>query len=161
MSIKFIYTIFIGILFATFVGVGIAAFYPEPAYPENDVGMRFSAPLESDDPKYQEYLEKEEAFQEELKQYQEKHNRYNRNVSSISIAIAVIALVISLTFLKKINLIADGLLLGGLLLLIYSIIRGFSSDDNMFRFIVVTIGFAVSLALGYIKFIRPEEIKKK
>ena len=32
--LKFIYSIFIGVLFATLVGVGIAAFYPEPKPPE-------------------------------------------------------------------------------------------------------------------------------
>lgn len=34
MVIKIIYTIFIGVLFAIFVGVGIDAFYPYPKEPD-------------------------------------------------------------------------------------------------------------------------------
>ena len=51
--------------------------------------------------------------------------------------------------------IADGLLLGGVLTLLYSVIRGFGTEDNMFRFVVVSVGFAISLFLGYVKFIQP------
>jgi hypothetical protein len=63
-------------------------------------------------------------------------------------------LIISLTLFKKILLIADGVLLGSVFTLIYGIIRGFNSGNNIFRFIVVSIGLAVSLFLGYIKFIK-------
>ena len=44
MILKFIYTVFIGVLFATLVGVGIAAFYPQPKYP--DYPIRLSYPKE-------------------------------------------------------------------------------------------------------------------
>jgi len=65
--------------------------------------------------------------------------------------------IASLTFFKKILIIADGLLLGGLLTLIYSVMRGFGTEDNILRFIVVTVGLIISLFLGYVKFIRPSE----
>ncbi len=89
-----------------------------------------------------------------MKTYFQASQLYNRNVSIISVTAAVIILVASLTLFKRILLIADGLLLGGVLTLIYSIIRGFGTEDNMFRFIVVLIGLITALILGYIKFIR-------
>jgi hypothetical protein len=43
------------------------------------------------------------------------------------------------------------------LTLIYSVIQGFGTEDNMFRFLVVSAGLFISLVLGYIKFIKPKE----
>lgn len=152
-TIKVIYSIFIGVLFATFIGVGIQAFYPEPKYPEYPVELQYQGakvPTESDNA-----MEKQKEYDKQIKDFQNVQNVYSRNVSIIALVSAIIALVISLTFMKSIMLIADGLMVGGLLTLIYSIIRGFSTQDNMFRFIVVTAGFIVSLVVGYIKFIRP------
>jgi len=70
-------------------------------------------------------------------------------------------LVLSLTVLHKIEILTDGFLLGGLLTLLYAIVRGFGSDDNKFRFLMVTVGLIVALILGYIKFIRPKAASSK
>jgi apolipoprotein N-acyltransferase len=48
-------------------------------------------------------------------------------------------------------------ILVGVFTLLYSVIRGFGTEDNMFRFIIVAIGFVISLVLGYIKFIQPSQ----
>lgn len=63
----------------------------------------------------------------------------------------------SLTVVKNLIYIADGVLLGGVLTLLYSIVRGFGSQDTMFRFVVVSIGLVIALLLGYIKFIKPNK----
>jgi len=131
---KIVYTLFIGILLATFIGVGIAAFYPSPKSPE----FKFApAP----------YYPPQDA-------YMKLSQDYNRNVSIISLVAAILILIISLTVFKSLPVIADGLLLGGVLTLIYSIVRGFNSQDEKFRFIVVTIGLIIAILLGYNKFIR-------
>jgi hypothetical protein len=162
VMLKFIYTIFIGVLFATLVGVGIAAFYPQPQAPEYNYGT--TRPVVPDSELTQEeqkkYEEQQAKYEAEYKVFQEKEKEYNRNVSIISLVIAIIALVVSLTLFKALFLIADGLLLGGVLTLLYSIVRGFAVDDNMFRFIVVAIGFIVAVTLGYIKFVPQEKLKK-
>lgn len=162
MVLKFIYTLFIGILFATLVGVGIAAFYTEPKAPEYPIGLHTTKPVESPTTQEAEQNQAEqEAYEAAFRDYQEEQNVYDRNVSIIALVIAIVGLVVSLTLFRRLQLIADGLLLGGLLTLIYSIIRGFSTDDNMFRFIVVAIGFATATIIGYIKFVKPAEEKKK
>ena len=160
MILKFIYTVFIGVLFATLVGVGIAAFYPQPKHP--DYPIRLSYPKEpalQTETDRQTLIKEQEAYEKKSKEFQEKNQLYNRNVSIIAIVFAIAALVVSLTFLKTLLMIADGLLLGGLLTLLYSIIRGFETQDNMFRFIVVAIGFVVAVAVGYIKFTKPVQSK--
>lgn len=157
MVLRFVYTIFIGVLLATFVGVGIAAFYPGPKSPEPPLSIKYCPPKDEISP---EVRQEQEKFDAESRVFMEKNKIYNRDVSIISLVAAIIILIVSLTFAKTIQVIADGLLLGGVLTLIYSIIRGFASGDNMFRFIVVTIGLMISLILGYLKFIQPSKEKK-
>lgn len=158
MVLKLLYTFLIGIFLAVFVGVGIAAFYPGPKYPEQPTLLKYcSAEIAKDIVKYEEFKIQAEKFDKEEKLFQEKSQVYNRNVSIVAILASILIVITSLTLVKAILLIADGLLLGGVLTLIYSVIRGFGTEDNMFRFIVVSIGLVISLFLGYVKFIKPEK----
>lgn len=79
----------------------------------------------------------------------------------MSITFAVLMLVLSLILFKNITVIADGLLLGGVLTLAYSVARGFSTNDDIYRFLVVGAGLIIAMALGYIKFVLPQTQKKK
>lgn len=158
MILKIIYTFFIGVLFAIFVGVGIEAFYPSPKMPEFPAGL--NVPIKEgavNEATFQEIKKLQENYDNQTKDYRSRQQNYNRNVSMIALAVAVLALIVSLTFFKKILLIADGLLLGGVLTLFYSMIRGFDSGNDMFRFLVVSAGLAIALILGYLKFIRPAQ----
>lgn len=163
MVLRFVYILFTGVLLATFVGVGIAAFYPSPKTPEPPVSVKYAPPCESakDEATSQKIRQEQEEFDKVFKAYERQNEKYNRDVSIISLAAAILILIVSLTLFKKILILADGLLLGGVLTLIYSIIRGFGSGDNMFRFIVVSAGLIIALFLGYIKFIKPTAVKRK
>jgi hypothetical protein len=164
MILKFIYTLFIGILLALFVGFGIAAFYEEPKYPELPLSMKYARPLY---PETQEGTQAAEITKEQIQQekrqenYQKDLKTYNRNVSVISLIAAIAYMIISLMLLKNLLLISDGLLLGGVFTLLYSIGRGFATNDSKFQFITVAIGLLISLTLGYIKFIKPAQRKQK
>lgn len=157
MILKFIYTLFIGILLALFVGFGIAAFYEEPKYPEPPVSLKYPAPYpETKDSSFSAQIIRDQIKQEKIqKEFDKKIQLYNRNVSVIGLVAAIIFLVISLLLVKNLLLISDGLLLGGVFTLLYSIGRGFASQDSKFQFVTVTIGLIISLVLGYIKFIKP------
>ena len=67
---------------------------------------------------------------------------------------AVGMLMLSLTLLKQTPTIADSVLLGGVLTLGYSVIRGFGSNDDKVRFLVVSASLIIALILGYIKFVK-------
>lgn len=160
MVLKIVYTLFIGVLLAIFVGVGIAAFYPSPEPPETPLLIElYELPTEpSCDPTISAQLEKEQKeFNEALKIFEEKLEKYNRNVSIIALIAAILVLIISLTLFRQILIIADGLLLGGVITLLYSVVRVFGSGDDKLRFLVVSVGLAVSLILGYLKFIEPSK----
>ncbi|RLI44556.1 hypothetical protein DRO61_12030, partial [Candidatus Bathyarchaeota archaeon] len=114
----------------------------------------------SRDPAISAQLQKEqEAFDEVLKTYGEKMEKYNRDVSIISLVAAILILMISLMLFRKLLIIADGLLIGGVVTLLYSVARVFGSGDDKLRFLVVSVGLAVSLILGYLKFIEPSKNK--
>lgn len=157
MILKFIYTLFIGILLVLFVGFGIAAFYEAPKYPEAPVSLRYPKPITDASVNSTESAEitKLQIEQEKKeKDFRKIEEVYNRNVSVIGLISAVVYLVLSLMLLKNLLLISDGLLLGGVFTLLYSIVRGFASNDNKFQFVAVTVGLIIALILGYIKFIK-------
>lgn len=159
--LKYIYTLFIGILLALFVGVGIAAFYKTPKFPEYPMSLKYTQPIPPAPNSPQASADAEKmrqdqiSFDREQKVYQDASEKYQRNVSIIALIAAIIFLVISLTAIRKLLVITDGVLLGGVFTLVYSIVRGFQTTDTMFRFIVVSVGLVIALALGYIKFIKP------
>lgn len=157
-GLELIYTLFLALLISLFFGLGVSAFYPSPKSPE------FSAPLsvpakEGVLTQSQEQLDAQVKFEKEQKDYTTRSNTYNRNVSVITLGLAVLALVLSLSFLNSIYVISNGLLLGGVFTLIYSIGRGFMTADTQYRFVIVTVGLLITLALGYIKFIKPNKEK--
>lgn len=159
MLIKYVYIVFLGLILATFVGVGIAAFYKGPTYPDTPAMLKYARPYPETTTATPsgEYIKEQEAFDAKSKEFQKSLENYNRNVSMISVGFAILMLVLSLTLFKQILVIADGLLLGGVLTLAYSIVRGFSSNDDVFRFLVVAVGLGAALILGYLKFVAPQK----
>ena len=158
MIIKIIYTLFLGLLIALFVGLGIDAFYPGEKQPQYPIELETVGPQEKESAE-QKVVRVE--YEKQQRDWQERSKGYNRNVSIISIIAAIIILVASLTFLEKIKMIADGILLGGVFTTTYSIIRGLMSEDSRFRFLIVTAGLIIALVLGYVKFIKPKEVQEK
>ncbi len=152
--IKFIYTLFLALLIALFVGLGVDTFYPGPEAPKY--------PLELDQIKQgcEETLEQQtlrKEFNQAQEKFMEESKPYNRDASIILLVASIIILISSLTLLAKIKMIADGILLGGVFTTVYGIIRGLMSESSQFRFSIVAIGLIIALVLGYIKFIRPKE----
>lgn len=153
MVLKLIYTFLIGIFLAVFVGVGITAFYPGPKRPETPSSIKYAYPDNKNTLSAESKAEIEK-FDQAEKEFQTQSQIYSKNVSIYSLTAAIFIVIISLTLFRNILFIADGLLLGGVLTLLYSVIRGFDAQDNMFRFIVVSIGLFISLFLGYTKFVK-------
>lgn len=159
MLIKYVYIVFLGIILATFVGVGIAAFYKEPVYPETPASLKYARPYPEGNlsTPSAEFIREQKAFDKESKKFQDDLAFYNRNVSMVSLGFSILMLILSLVFFKKIPVIADGLLLGGVLTLAYSVVRAFNTHDDIYRFLAVGAGLIISMVLGYIKFVAPQK----
>jgi len=158
-GIEIIYTFFLSILITLFFGLGISAFYTSPEPPEYPKVL--SMPTKDIlDTQTQEQIDAQINFDKANEDYAVVLADYNQKVSIITLILAVSALAISLIFLGNIYVLSNGLLLGGVFTLIYSMIRGFMADNNQYRFIIVSIGLLITLALGYIKFIKSNRQEK-
>jgi len=156
--IKIIYTILLGIILAFFVGLGIEAFYPTPVYPETPAKLQYMDSAKVDSP---ETIKAQQEQDKIIKDYQTKNANHARVVSAIAVIGSIIYMILSLWILRNKDIFADGFLTGSLLTLLYGIMRGFESSDKKFQFIVVTIGVAIALCLGYFKFLKPEKSAKQ
>lgn len=153
-TLKLVYTFFLGLLIAIFVGVGINTFYPGPQYPKypselNTYGKEMTT----------EQIAKQREYDVKNDQYMEKEKHYSRNVSLITLSFSVILLAISLIYEKRIKLIADGVMLGGVFVLFYSLGRSFAADNSKFSFGVVSVSLVIVLYLGYHRFVRSHSTK--
>jgi len=152
--LKLIYTFFLGLLLAIFIGIGTNTFYESPTAPTYPIEVKNNNG---------ELTDGQTALQVTYENKMETYNNktitvYNRNVSIITLSAATILLVLSLLLKKKkIKIITDGVMLGGLFTLIYSLIIGFSAQDNNYSFIAATVGLIVVLYLGYHRFVRQQK----
>ncbi len=154
MLVRYLYSFFVAVLLVTFVGVGIAAFYKGPKQPEYPIEVETHYAVDKPTTESAEMRQKRMQYEKNSREYIKQNETYNKNVSTVAIVASLIILVISITFIGKIVYLSDGLLMGGLFTLVYAVIRGFNAGDEMFRFIVVTIGLIVAIFLGYWKFVR-------
>lgn len=148
--LQIVYTFFLGVMLAIFIGVGINTFYEPPAAPEYPVELSTYAKDST-----VEQTAKQKEYDKKNAEYVNGIKPYNRNVSIITMVAAVALLAISILYEKKIKVISDGVMLGGLFTLIYSIGRGFASEDSKYMFVVVSIGLALVIYLGYHRFVGP------
>lgn len=152
--LKLVYTFFLGILLAIFIGVGISTFYPGPKAPEFPTSLNTYG---KDPTLTTDQIAVQKDYDAKMAKFNESQKPYSRNVSIITLVSSVILLSASLLLEKKIRFISDGVLLGGLFTLIYSIGRSFASSDNKYVFIVLSISIVAVVYLGYHKFVRAHD----
>ncbi|MDB5186763.1 MAG: hypothetical protein JWM07_235 [Candidatus Saccharibacteria bacterium] len=156
--LKLVYTFFLGIIIALFVGMGISTFYTAPVMPEYPMS---SHPQTEPSKTSAEELKAQRTYDEQYKTFSKDSEVYHRNVSIISIVFAVAFVMLSLVFERKNRVIANGIMMGGIFVLIYSIGRGVASTDTKYTFIAVCISLAVVLYLGYRRFGGATPLKAK
>jgi hypothetical protein len=153
--LQVLYMLFLGIVIAAFFGLGVDTFYPSPKTPEFPQVLQdqqYKATAENQMTNEERAAQKK--YDADMTKYQKDLKPYDRNASIIIVVLAVIALVLSLTVVAHWAIISNGVLLGGVFTLAYGIILGMQTDDTKFRFLVISIAALVTLALGYVKFIR-------
>lgn len=147
--VALLYTFFLGILIALFIGVGINTFYEPPPAPEYPIELNTYGKELTESQAVRQRL-----FEEQERAYQKTMKPYNRNVSIITIVCAVVLLLVGLLYEKKMKVITDGVLLGGLFTLFYGLGRGFASEDSKYVFAVASLSLITVVYLGYRRFSR-------
>ena len=152
--LKLIYTFILGIVLAIFIGVGVHTFYEAPEYPEMPVTY---GEISEDGKPTSEQVQ----YDREFEAYSEESQAYERNASIILLSLSVGLVALGLIFAKRLGFLADGVLLGGMLSLLHSLIRATSADDTKFLFVAVSISVVVVMFLGYWRFARDTKPAKK
>ncbi len=145
--LKIIFTLFIGVMVALFVGFGIEAFYPSPVYPDIMWDENMTA-------------DQEAALQAAQTAYDEAVRVRYQIVSIVVTAAAVIIMVVSMFLEKRNRTLTNGLLLGGLFSLVYGSTVGFSAGSAMVTFITVGVGLAAVIVVGVRRFSPSREAKE-
>jgi hypothetical protein len=155
-----LYTLFLALLLALFIGVGIGAFYQGPKSPEPPASLTTPYKSAPASPSAEETAAQTD-YQKTQDGYNTANNLYSRNLSLIALAGAIVLVALGLTLFKSVAIMGDSLLLGGVFTLIYSIARGFNTQDQRFRFVLVATSLVVAITLGYLKLIKHEIARKK
>lgn len=72
----------------------------------------------------------------------------------ILLVCATVLLVVSLLMPEEQAVLSNGVLLGGVFTMVYAVGVALSSDRSVIRFLVVGVALAVTIGIGYLKFVR-------
>lgn len=148
--IRLLYGVFIAGAVVAFIGVGIASFYQPPKYPESTFSPNAS----------QEEMDKEQAASEKMwKDHEKAQEAYNKNVTYMVIPAAIVVLAFGLIYMKKSEVIGEGLALGGIGTSLYGIVTSSIAHQNILRFLSVTLLLVGVLLLTQKRFLEPTKKK--
>jgi hypothetical protein len=160
-----IFSFFLGLMVTAFVGVGVYTFHPRPHHESNhwelmELNRREQVIRSSRSP-----AEFTAADREEIQQIGDERRRlldasgtprerWGRSTSIILVVLATCAMAVSLIRAGQLPVISNGLLLGGVLTMVYGVGWIVVTDTSISRFFVISVALAVTLALGYARFVR-------
>jgi hypothetical protein len=122
--IKRLYIIFVGIILAMTTGFGVAAFYPErmqPTYPmvRTTPESCYRTPDSQSSPECKKIADEDHQrqveYQEKLVEYRNSNAGYTRTAVFLGVSIGAILVVLGIVLIKISSLVANGLMLGGVL----------------------------------------------
>jgi hypothetical protein len=170
-GLQTIFAIFLGLMVTSFIGVGVYTFYPSPAREFQNDMVRLSraeqairnskAPddLTTEDRARLQQVADERARAEDRNRASQEG--WGRTTSIVLIAFATLAMSISLLRAVQLPVISNGLLLGGLFTMVYGVGWIIATDTSTGRFIVMTVALAITLALGYVRFVRQRAVPER
>lgn len=168
-GLQIIFSVFLGLMVAAFFGVGVFTFYPPPEaelqeqledlYREQEDIGGFDGREELS----REEREREREVRQQIRdiedRLEERRETWGRNTSIILVTFATIVMSISLIRADQLPVISNGLLLGGVFTMIYGVGWIIATGTSIARFVVMTIALAITLALGYVRFVRTKRAR--
>lgn len=165
-GLQTIFGFFLGLMVTSFIGVGVYTFYPPPDRPFRDritslnrqqQEIRATKAPDNLTPeeraRIQELQREIDAIQDESRAAGEA---WGRRTSIILIALATLAMAVSLLRAVQLPVISNGLLLGGVFTMVYGVGWIIATDSSTVRFFVMTAALAITLGLGYVRFVRQQ-----
>jgi hypothetical protein len=150
-------------MLVAFAGVGVYTFYPPPdefnaqlrELQRREEMIRDSRPAdqltEQDRAQIREVNQERYALQDALREAQRP---WGRTTSIILMITATLAMAVSLIRADELPVISNGLLLGGVFTMLYGVGWIIATDVSKARFVVMAVALVITLALGYVRFVR-------
>ena len=88
---------------------------------------------------------------------QDQRESWGQSTSVILIVLATALMAVSLLLGESVTVLSNGILLGGLFTMLYGVGWGLVAGNSVTRFLVLVVALVVSLALGYLKFVRSRD----
>jgi hypothetical protein len=161
-----IFAFFLGLMVTALVGVGVYTFYSPPER-ETKLLSELAVQMEEiRDSRAGSELSEEEKAQlsalsaqrDELQvAFNQTQQTWIRMSGILLVVLATLTMAISLVAAERLSIISNGLLLGGVFTMLYGVGWSLFSTSTITRFIVIAIAFAITIALGYIRFVRQRE----
>lgn len=155
--IRLLYALLIAVAVGLFVGISINSVYPGPKMPEYP-NSNYSNPSEAEQAKFQ---KQQQDFDKQYKDFRSKEKNYQRNVSIVAVVAAVVIVVLGLWYMRRNEIIGEGLALGGIGVGLYAVITAMVAEHRIMRFIAVTTLLASALLVVHRRFIENPSVKKR
>ena len=165
-----IFAVFLGLMITAVVGVGVYTFYPNPAsatqeqvqqlYQERERVQGCTSFEGCTSPEQLTDAQRAElqALDEQIRALEptagDQREAWSQRTSVLLIVIATALMAVALLLGESVTVLSNGILLGGLFTMLYGVGWGIASGDSVTRFLVLVGALAVSLGLGYLKFVR-------
>jgi hypothetical protein len=162
-GLRTIFSFFLGLMLTAFVGIGVYTFYPQPT--EFRIQLRELAAREQEIRHSRPDSELTDADRDQIQEVTRQQNELTEaaaeqreswalSTSIILIVFSTLSLVASLVRADRLQVISNGLLLGGVFTMLYSVGWIFTTGASITRFLVMTTALAITLGLGYVRFVR-------
>jgi hypothetical protein len=161
-TLQTIFSFFLGLMVLALIGVGVYTFYPSPGDAiqkqlnqfYNQQSIVGSKGVEATGTAATEQAALQKQINDLNNEMQVVTEPWARNTSIILVLFATLVMGISLIRSEQLKVLSNGLLLGGLFTMVYGSGWTIASGTSMARFFVVLFALAVTIALGYLKFVR-------
>lgn len=162
-GLQTIFSFFLGLMLAAFIGVGVYTFHPPAKELDRQIreldrqeqAIGNAGPQDGPAPEDRDRIRKLNEARNALSDAaQVEREAWGRSTSIILIALATLIMAVSLVRADQLPVISNGLLLGGVFTMVYGVGWIIATDTSVARFVVMTVALVLTLALGYARFVR-------
>lgn len=162
-GLQTIFSFFLGLMLTAFVGVGVYTFHPPAKELDRQIQEldRREQEIQIKSPQdVQTEADREESrrIAESRRQLydaaQARREAWGRSTSIILVVLATSIMAVSLVRADQLPVISNGLLLGGVFTMVYGVGWIIATDTSVARFAVLAVALAITLGLGYARFVR-------
>lgn len=166
-TLQAVYALFLGLMLTALVGVAVYTFYPSPTRSlETQIEQLAQEQNEIQCPSQlqckgtltvaeQAKVKSLQVRMDDLRTEQQRLQQgWAQRTSMILVAVATALMAISLVRAEAVVLLSNGVLLSGLFTMVYGVGWTLASGGSMTRFWVLLVAVAITVALGYLRFVR-------